>query len=239
MISDRFSTPPLVIGHRGVPSREAENSLASFRLAATPGPWRCDGVELDIHTTRDGHFLVLHNAHLSTGEAVPAHTMAELRTATDRASFPAPPTLPEALETMAEATGGRMFDVFVEAKELPPIADLELIAALRSVRGLRCHVHAFDHRIIARLHDRDPELSLGVLSCSYPVDPVAQVRAAGASTLWQESHLVDAELVSRCREMGIGVIAWTVNDREQAAGLAALGVRGLCGDWPERLRPAT
>lgn len=233
MASPVFSTTPLVIGHRGVPSRRRENSLEAFTLAAREGPYRCDGVELDIHTTVDGHFVVIHDPSLATGEPIATHSAEALRERERRAGRHLA-TLAEAMEVLAG------LDVFIEIKALPTRFDRSLLDVVQSATPpSRVHLHAFDHRIIARLHHLDPALSLGVLSCSYPVDPAAQAREAGAVDLWQESHLVDAELVARCAENGIGVIAWTVNDAARAADLARAGVRGLCGDWPERLRPAS
>jgi glycerophosphoryl diester phosphodiesterase len=127
-------------------------------------------------------------------------------------------------------------DVYIEAKSLPPEADALLIEIVRQhPYPERLHVHAFDHRTIRRLHEHAPELSLGVLSSSYPLDPVSQVLMAGAKTLWQEWHLIDEAMVSICRGAGVEVIAWTVNDAAAAARLAAMGVAGLCGNYPERL----
>jgi hypothetical protein len=58
-------------------------------------------------------------------------------------------------------------------------------------------VHSFDHRIIARLGGVHPGLRRGVLSASYPVDPAGPMSSAGATVLWQEATLIDAELVRR------------------------------------------
>jgi glycerophosphoryl diester phosphodiesterase len=59
---------------------------------------------------------------------------------------------------------------------------------------------------------------------------------AGATALWQECHLIDAELVEAIHRRGGEVIAWTVNDPATARQLGALGVDALCGNYPERLR---
>lgn len=50
-----------VIGHRGAPRVELENSLASFRAARDMG---ADGVELDVGFTSDGHSIVMHDRTL-------------------------------------------------------------------------------------------------------------------------------------------------------------------------------
>ena len=81
-----------------------------------------------------------------------------------------------------------------------------------------------------------PGLRRGVLSVSYPVDPVRQLRDAGAGALWQEWRSIDSELVREVHRMGGEVIAWTVPDVEAAGRLADLGVDALCGNFPDRLR---
>ena len=232
MASPLFSTVnrPSVIGHRGASGHATENSLAAFRIAATPGdPARCDGVELDLQTTLDGKFVVHHDAALATGELIAATSLSRVR-ATALSDGSQVPTLDEALQTLAGLTA------FVEAKGLPPEGDEPLLALLRGYGLERCAIHAFDHRVIARLRHRDGDVQLGVLSSSYPIDPVDQVTRSGATMLWQEAHLIDAALVAGCGAAGIAVIAWTVNDAAEAQRLAGLRVDGLCGNWPERLR---
>jgi glycerophosphoryl diester phosphodiesterase len=219
----------MVIGHRGASGHAPENSLAAFRIAASANHVAtCSGVELDIQVTADGEIVVYHDAVLASGDPIPSLPSGRVRAVT-LADGSALPTLREALAVLDN------LDVFIEAKHLPPAADKLLLATITAARR-RCHIHAFDHRMIARLRRLDSSLSLGILSRSYPVDPVGQVVHAGANTLWQEAYLIDQPLVAACHAVGIRVIAWTVNDAGQAAALARLGVDGLCGDWPERLR---
>lgn len=232
MPSPSFSTAerPVVIGHRGASGHAVENSLNAFRIAASPGhPGSCHGVELDLQTTLDGEFVVHHDPALATGELIAATPLSRV-CATRLADGSPVPTLAAALAVLAR------LEVFVEAKTLPPAADAALLALLSAHGSDRSSLHAFDHRVIARLHRADPGLRLGVLSRSYPVDPVQQVRDAGAAMLWQEGYLIDAPLVVACHDAGIALIAWTVNEAAEAQRLADLGVDGLCGNWPERLR---
>jgi len=218
-----------IIGHRGASGHAPENSLEAFRLCVEKAETRCDGVELDIHTTADGEFVVHHDFHLVDGQSIAALSTAAVQ-AVGTPSGHRIPTLQASLEVLAG------LDVYIEAKSLPPEADAHLVEIiLQHPTPERLHVHAFDHRTIRRLHERAPELSLGVLSSSYPLDLVSQVLMAGARTLWQEWHLIDEAMVALCRGAGIDVIAWTVNDAAVAARLAALGVAGLCGNYPERL----
>jgi glycerophosphoryl diester phosphodiesterase len=140
------------------------------------------------------------------------------------------PTLSEALESCAG------LEVWVELKALRADHDQALLEVLGAPGPGLTGVHSFDHRIIARLGTRMPALRRGVLSVSYPVDPVIQMRDAGARALWQEWHSIDAELVHEVHRTGGEVIAWTVPDAAAARHLGDLGVDALCGNFPDRLR---
>ena len=128
-------------------------------------------------------------------------------------------------------------EVWIEVKTLPVSADVALLEAIdRAPAPERCAVHSFDHRIVRRLGERAPALRRGVLSASYPIDPMGPMQAAGANTLWQEWHLIDSELVAAVHRKAAELVAWTVNDPGVARRLAELGVDALCGNFPERLR---
>ncbi len=52
---------PLNIAHRGASSLAPENTLESFKKAIE---LRCDGIELDVHMTRDNQLVVIHDEFL-------------------------------------------------------------------------------------------------------------------------------------------------------------------------------
>ncbi len=52
---------PLVIGHRGAKGIAPENSLSGFKKAVELG---IDVVELDVHLTKDGNLVVIHDTDL-------------------------------------------------------------------------------------------------------------------------------------------------------------------------------
>ncbi len=49
---------------------------------------------------------------------------------------------------------------------------------------------------------------------------------------------MDRDLVRRVHEAGGQVIAWTVNEIGDLERLARMGVDGLCGNYPDRIRVA-
>ena len=221
---------PFIIAHRGGAGQAYENSLAAFRNAAGSGPARCDGVELDIHVSSDGAFVVHHDPVVAAGGVIGNLTLARLR----EELLPDGSVIPTLQDVLAVA--GELM-VFVEVKNLPVRYDEQLLALVAAtVHPERLQVHSFDHRIVARLKLKSPGLSTGVLSSSYPVDPIGQVRQAGATTLWQAWELIDRPLVEDCAGEGIALIAWTVDSEPVARHLIGLGVTMLCGNWPDRLR---
>jgi glycerophosphoryl diester phosphodiesterase len=218
---------PRTLAHRGASGHAPENTLDAFRAALSLG---ADGVELDVHTTADRQLVVHHDPVIPGLGPIATLRWREVAQVPRPGSRPVP-LLEEALAALGD------LEVWVEVKALPSEADTHLLAVLAAGPSpSRCAVHGFDHRVVARLGRRNPGLRRGVLSTSYPLDPIGPVLAAGAQALWQEWHLIDPDLVGRAHDAGIEVIAWTVNDRGDAEALAAIGVDALCGNYPERLR---
>ncbi len=52
---------PLIIGHRGYPSVEPDNTIESFRAALDNG---ADVFEIDVHISADGHVIVMHDGDI-------------------------------------------------------------------------------------------------------------------------------------------------------------------------------
>lgn len=57
-LSSRSEYAPLLVAHRGFSSVRPENTMSAFRAAAEAG---FDGYEFDIHTTKDGEWVVIHD----------------------------------------------------------------------------------------------------------------------------------------------------------------------------------
>lgn len=81
MTSDDFAPfRPKVYAHRGASAAFAEHTRAAYLKAIADG---ADGVECDVHLTRDQHVVLLHDPNLdrtSTGTGpVSEHTLEELR----------------------------------------------------------------------------------------------------------------------------------------------------------------
>jgi glycerophosphoryl diester phosphodiesterase len=205
-----------IIAHRGAPRQHAENTLPGFRQALA---WGVDGIELDVWRTRDG-VVVVHHDPAARGQP-------PISTLPANALVPEIPTLAAVLAAVA----GRA-TVYVEIKQGGIEDD---VLAVIAGSATPCAVHAFDHRVAARVTSRQAGVPTGVLVSSYLIDPAAALRAAGARDWWQAWEFIDRPLVERIHDAGGRVIAWTVNDPLAARALDAIGVDGICTDVADHL----
>lgn len=221
---------PEVIGHRGAPRRHRENTLPGFTAALDAG---ATAVELDVHATADGTVVVHHDPVLGPD----AGALAGAAIATlDAGVLLATPlgddgaTIPT-LDDVLRLCGARAATVYVEAKA----RDIEpaILASLGRHPATRAAVHAFDHRVALRVAAQAPAVPTGILLDSYLLDPAHALRTAGARDYWPHRLMIDEALVHAVHEAGGRVIAWTVNDPDEATRLAAIGVDGICTDLPD------
>jgi glycerophosphoryl diester phosphodiesterase len=220
---------PSVIAHRGASGYEYENSRAAFRRAVMLD---ADGIELDIHATRDGGIVVHHDPEIPGIGPISQLSLSEARQVMLR-NGETVPLLSEVLDLVGER------DVWVEVKTLPARYDELLLGTLdKGPSPERYAVHSFDHRIVHRLGAARPSLPRGILLTAYLRDVVAVMRSVGATTLWQEWQQVDQDLVTQVHDAGFNVIAWTVNEIGDLDRMVRLGVDGLCGNYPDRIRVA-
>jgi glycerophosphoryl diester phosphodiesterase len=201
-----------------MPRLARENTLPSFSLALDAG---ADGLELDVHCTRDGVVVIHHDPVLRDGTVIAETAFGELRRH-EAAPGVAVPTLTELCELVA----GRA-ELCVEIKG----AGIEqlVLDALSGYDGALA-IHSFDHALIRRVRALDSHVRLGILFEDAATEVAREMEATGATDVWPQWTLVDSALVSAVHAAGGRVIPWTVNETGHAQALAAIGVDALCGD---------
>lgn len=218
---------PLIYAHRGASADHPENTLPAFAGAREQGS---DWVELDVRLSADGALVVLHDGTYADGRdvaLVPSHE----RPATV-------PLLGEALDACAG------MGVNIEIKVDRPGTDVadrvaELLAARRS-DGIEqpISVSSFDEATLDRVKALDASIDIAQLLFDLSADPDAVQRAAGrgATAINPWDPFVDEALMQRCRDLGLEVNPWTVDDRDRIVTLAALGVDGIITNVPALAR---
>lgn len=241
---------PLLFAHRGLSSEAPENTMAAFRLARDYG---VPGIELDIHLTKDGKIVVIHDgsaARTSPGSAlaVEAAAYGELA-ALDFGSWKDPryageriPLLSEVLEEFAPAT---YFDIEIKA---PTTADIGLEAALaKLLAAMRLGaesvaVSSFNPVAAHRFKALAPGVPVGVIYCVDDELPWYLRRGqgrwiAGADFLKPKHVLVGGLGMGLKRAIGgRPVLPWTIDDPAEAARVRALGCVGVISNKPQLVR---
>jgi glycerophosphoryl diester phosphodiesterase len=144
------------------------------------------------------------------------------------------PTLADALEVCTDTW------LNIEVKNLPGDPDYDQtfgisLAVAALVRAFdaaeRVLVSSFDFDSIQRIRDHDPSIPIGWVVWGQ-ANPIQMVdRAAGiVDALHPSEMLVDRTLMKMCRETGLDVFAWTVNDPERILELHRLRVDGIVTD---------
>ncbi|AMV72985.1 glycerophosphodiester phosphodiesterase [Desulfuromonas carbonis] len=226
----------LIWAHRGASGRAPENTLAAFRAAEADG---ADGIELDVHLSRDGVPVVIHDETLertSDGRGpVRDFTLAELRRL-DAGSWFGTPFAGEGLPTLEEVFtwAENRLRINVEIKDAA--AGHKVLELLQAYPQVRVLVSSFDHRLLALMRQQAPRLPLGFLCDTlFWHRALSRAVAAGAESFHPRVDRTSRQLVQACQRHGLRVYPWTVNSPRQALRLRRLRVDGLFTNYPAEL----
>jgi glycerophosphoryl diester phosphodiesterase len=218
----------LRIGHRGAAALAPENTIAAFEAALELG---VDFVEFDVLEAPDGTLAVAHDPRVYRPEA---------------------PTLREVLEFFATRPEVRLH-VDVKARHAAAVGRGLVEAGLversiatsswpRRLRELRAAVpeltvgltYPDDRRGIARRRLARPFVlpTVKALGKALPLRLGRWLAATDARAAMLHFAVVSPAVVARCREHGIAVWVWTVNEIELLDRLVAWGVDGVITDDP-------
>ncbi len=234
-----------LIGHRGARGEAPENTLSGFRHLRTLG---VRAVEFDIHLSADGELVVIHDAELSrttSGHGLVREHSATALAALDACHQPAHkgfapwpkhegvPTLAQVLAELSDFSHIELeLKVQHEDDEVAVVAALPAMWQRFNLAG-RARCTSFNPRLLHRLQQQAPELPRGFLVEDVFAGDIVQVaQALGCDAIGPNVNLLNAELVSQAHSAGLWVSTWTVNDRQRALELEAMGVDGLITDTP-------
>ena len=234
------ASPPLLVAHRGVSAREPENSLRAVRAARRA---RADGVEIDVRLCHTGEVVVFHDPDLrrlcGVDTRVADATFAALRDL-DLGRGERVPLLDEVLE---EAGRDLLIDVEVKAETVRDLGlEAKVAATLRRHRlGPRVLVSSFHPFVLRRLRRLLPDLPSGLIFADDQSLPLRRAWGApllGVTVLAAQSTLCDAQTVHAWHRRGYAVLAWVIDDPDEAAALVAIGVDAVASNDPARIRTA-
>ncbi|MER5914468.1 glycerophosphodiester phosphodiesterase family protein [Streptomyces sp. NPDC001982] len=215
----------LTIGHRGVMGVEPENTLRSFVAAQQAG---LDLIELDLHLSKDGALVVMHDA--------------EVDRTTDGTGPIAEKTLAE-LRTLDAGRGERVpvFEEVLDAVRSPLQAEIKDVAAARALAEVmhkrdlvsRVEVSSFHDEAVAEITRLVPGVRTALIASRYGPDVVERATEVGAATVCLNIRRLTLEVVEEARKADLKIIGWVVNTQDHLRLVRALGLDGATTDYPE------
>ncbi|MFE7608554.1 glycerophosphodiester phosphodiesterase [Streptomyces celluloflavus] len=215
----------LTIGHRGVMGVEPENTLRSFVRAEREG---LDVIELDLHLSKDGALVVMHDAEVDRttdgSGPIAEHTLAELRELDAGRGEPIP-----VFEEVLDAVGAPLQ---AEIKDVAAARALAEVMRSRDLTG-RIEVISFHDEALAAIRALLPGVRTALVASRYGAEVVDRARAVGAHRLSLNIRRLTLELVERAHTAQLTVLGWTVNTHDHLRLARGLGLDGVVTDQPE------
>jgi glycerophosphoryl diester phosphodiesterase len=219
----------ITTGHRGAAALEPENTLRGIQRAIEIG---VDQIEVDIHLTRDGELVVIHDE--TVDRTTNGHgrirdlTFEEIR-GLDAGKGEVVPTLQEVIDLtrdhvilQVELKGLGVEHKAVEAVEEANIVDRVVFTSFR-------------HPALKTVKRLNPSIATGVLFVCLPINPFQLALDAEAEAIHPNVRFMDKELVRSAQALGLVVRAWNSDDEEEMRRLIETGIDALGSNRPDLL----
>lgn len=235
----------LNLAHRGASSLAPENTLAAFRKAVDLG---ADGLELDVHLSRDGRLVVIHDEQLNrttNGRGlVKDHTLAELRELDAGSWFSqefAGERIPTLEEVLTEFPG---LHINIEVKSgvilYPGIEEAVLDTVRRRKMEEDILISSFNHYSLAECKRINPDVRTGILYMAGLYEPWDYAKKLGCYSIHPMFYGVQPEIIMGCKQNNLAIYAWTVDDPKVMTALVKGGVTAIitnrCQDLKDILK---
>ena len=222
--------------HRGSSKMFIENSIPAFQQAIDAG---AEGVELDVQRTKDGQLVVFHDEKLKRltgrdnylGELI----WSELQKLTLGSTDEKIPSLEEVLllfkDTDLTVNIELKNNIFFYSGMEVEIYDLVQTLGL----GNQVLYSSFNHVSMKKMVEIAGASKCAILTSDILVGPWMYVQNTGAKAFRPMiNHLQQKHLVQKCREHGLKVHVWTVDEDSYIYASLLLDVDAIITNEPEK-----
>lgn len=215
-----------IAGHRGAMALEPENTIASFLTAAQMG---VDELELDVHLSRDGEIVVMHD-----------ETVDRTTNGTGRVDELDWSDLQE-LRVSGEHRIPRLADVFEAVADIPIQVEVKAPAAVRAVLAMlemrpewrsRAMILSFHQDVIAAVPIDQSGMKRGIVVHATATDPFADARKLDVDFLFVHAAFKDSPEAATYIEEGREIGVWPIETSEEVAEVIALGFTRVTSNDP-------
>ena len=233
----------MVMAHRGNSYNAPENTMLAFEKAVLA---TADYIELDVHETKDGEIVVMHDSNLKRTTGINKYiwdvTYEEIKDVDAGSWFGSDeefkncriPTLKEVLKF---AKGRIKLNIEIKLSDNEPGLVKKVVALIEEFKVRNdCVVTSMNYEALKEVKNLDKDIKTGyVLSVAfgsfYNID---NVDAFSINSGYVEKGVVDA-----IHNRGKEIYVWTINGENRAEELTMMGVDAIITDNSEMARDVT
>ena len=227
--------------HRGASAYCPENTLEAFALAIEQ---KADGIELDVHLSKDGQIVVAHDLQLervSNGKGLICdYTLSELKSFSFNKLFPDQkpcriPALAEVYDLIK--TSNLILNIELKTTEslYPGMAEKLVKLTHDFAMDDRVIYSSFNHYSLVELQRYNPAAKTGLLYNIGLVDPWVYAGYVKAWAIHPHYYIIASlpETVQKCHEKGIVVNVWTADEPDAIKLMLKCGVDAIITNKPD------
>ncbi|MBK5202049.1 MAG: glycerophosphodiester phosphodiesterase [Spirochaetaceae bacterium] len=233
----------LTYGHRGFSGCYPENTMISFKAAINEA--HCDGIELDVHLTKDDQLVIIHDElvdRTTDGKGLVMNkTLKELKELDASYNFPQfkgiakIPTFEEYCQYMSKkltvVTNVEIKSNLIYYKDIE-----EKVIKMIKKYGLENNViiSSFNHQSIVFTKAIDENIPCGLLQDSKGlINAGYMAHKMRVEFYHPDISTLTKEAVDECIMNGIILNVWTVNDMESLKKCVDWGITGIITNYPD------
>lgn len=223
-----------IIAHRGASGDYPENTLLAIEQAIAQG---ADAIEIDVFAVQD-ELIVIHDHHLARttngSGSIYQYSLAQLQQF-DAGRGERIPTLWQVMQCVQNKLW-----LNIELKGGDTVAPLlKLLQSAEQQLNFNCEqlvISSFNHHLLAALKQARPELKLGALTASLPLDYAGFAVSLQAYSLHCDVSFIDQAFVDDAKSHGLKVYVYTVDHADDIDRLRQYGVDGIFTNFPANSR---
>lgn len=235
----------LIYAHRGYSSKYPENTLLAFQRAMESG---CDGLEFDVHLTKDKELVVIHDFTLdrTTNKVgkISDFTLEEIKNikALNRYSYDSDlcyiPSLQDVFDLVKNynLSSGKTIELNIEIKAGSRIyAGIEKIVA-ETIKKYEYYensiVSSFDHHSLVKIKEIDPSIKTGVLTNASMYNPWEYYNQLNVDYIHPHFFTINLDFIKEALSHGYKINTYTVDNSDMIQQLSQCGVLGIITNYP-------
>ncbi len=229
-----------VWAHRGASGYYPENTMSAFQEAVKQ---KADGIELDVHLTKDGYLVVCHDETLNrttNGKGfIKQYDLYELKQLDAGLWFDKKfkgekiPLLEEAIDLVKKSNMELNIEIKAGSIFYPGIE--EKVLKMIDKYGIRDKViiSSFDHYSLVKIKSMDKDIKTGILYSEALYRPTDYLKTTGANALHPNYITLTKDIVEEAHSLGVEINTYTVNKEEHIRMIKAMNVNAIITNYPD------